>query len=51
MTTLGVPFNGIARPHTNPLRQRPILSLCLGKLDFCAKGFDRWLKKKHLLIK
>jgi hypothetical protein len=31
VTTLGIPLNGIAGPHTDPLRQWPILTLLLGK--------------------
>lgn len=46
VAALCVPFNGIVRAHTDPLRQWSILSLlfCQGALS--AKGFLRRLRKR-----
>jgi len=43
VTTLGVPFDGVVGTHTNPLRQRPVLSLLFGQGALGAKGFLRRL--------
>ena len=46
MTTLGIPFDGIIRSHSDPLRQRSVLSLLLGKSALGAESLLRRLCKK-----
>jgi hypothetical protein len=45
VTTFSIPFDTVVRSQTDPMWQRTILSLLLGKLYFSSKCLLRWLQK------
>ena len=50
VAALGVVADGVAGPHPDPLRDRPVLLQLLGQLDLDAEGFVGRLKEEKRQI-